>query len=208
MTGIILGIVTVVLIIVCAFITLIVLMQRASSNAGLGASLGGGAAESALGGGASNVLVKGTIIGAILFFVLSFGLYLGHMANYENALAQEDGGALPTLESLPEVEKPTLPALPDAENAPEPTNGTGTSEVDVAPPAGNTMLGTGDDAATVEEADNSIDPSLLDNPDQDGLPQSQDSFLSVPELPTSSNGEGSMFDQPATETPDSSGSSE
>ncbi len=145
--SIIIGFFTVVLLLVCGYITLIVLMQRASSNAGLGASLGGGAAESALGGGANNVLVKGTIIGAVLFFVLSFALYLGHLANYdadaaaaklpsENSLSAGNAGkpALPSLDDLPEdaatpestsasvsttlqVEAPAAPEAADADAA-------------------------------------------------------------------------------------------
>lgn len=87
-----------VLILVCAFVILIVLMQRASSNAGLGSALGGGAMESALGGGASNVLTKGTVLGASLFFLIAFGLYLGHMAAYEGEV--RPSGTLPSLEAL------------------------------------------------------------------------------------------------------------
>ncbi|WOO43376.1 preprotein translocase subunit SecG [Rubellicoccus peritrichatus] len=83
MLTILIGFFTVVLVLICAYVVLIVLMQRASTNAGLGSALGGGAMESALGGGASNVLTRGTVLGAALFFSLAFILYLGHMANYE-----------------------------------------------------------------------------------------------------------------------------
>lgn len=134
MSGIILGFFTVVLILICGYIALIVLMQRASSNAGLGAALGGGAAESALGGGASNVLIRGTIIGAVLFFVVSFGLYLGYMANYEAARSEADL-TLPGISAMPAEDAADKPALPDLSEIPESTVGTMTSPVTVTAPA-------------------------------------------------------------------------
>ncbi len=132
MSGLILGFFTVVLILICGFITLIVLMQRASANSGMGAALGGGAAESALGGGASNVLVKGTIIGAALFFILSFGLYLGYMANYDAAQLQK-GAALPGMSEM-EADS-SKEALPDLTDVPTSTSGSGTSSVEVTEPS-------------------------------------------------------------------------
>ncbi|MDR2982443.1 MAG: preprotein translocase subunit SecG [Puniceicoccales bacterium] len=66
---------------VCLFAVLAILMQRPSANAGMGAALGGGAAESAFGGDAANVLNKVTYGLITIFFVLSFGLYLGFLAN-------------------------------------------------------------------------------------------------------------------------------
>jgi len=84
MSAIIFGLMTLLLILVSGFLVLIILMQRASSNSGMGSALGGGAAESALGAGAGNVLTKGTIIGSVAFFVLSFGLYLGLLAQADD----------------------------------------------------------------------------------------------------------------------------
>lgn len=146
MSGLILGFFTVVLILICGFITLIVLMQRASANAGMGASLGGGAAESALGGGASNVLVRGTIIGAALFFIVSFGLYLGYMASYdEQQLAK--GAALPGMSEFEtEAPLPDLTDIPATTQAPDSTSGSGTAAVEVTAPASEAAK----DAATTE----------------------------------------------------------
>lgn len=70
----------VVLVLVALFMVLLVLMQRGSSQGGLGTAFGGGAAESAFGAETSNILTKATIGAAILFFVLSLGLYLGYVA--------------------------------------------------------------------------------------------------------------------------------
>ncbi|MGF1482809.1 MAG: preprotein translocase subunit SecG [Opitutales bacterium] len=64
------------LILVCAFMVIVILMQRASSNAGLGSALGGGAAESAFGGATSNVLIRATVTAAVIFFVLAYALHL------------------------------------------------------------------------------------------------------------------------------------
>ncbi|WP_309397474.1 preprotein translocase subunit SecG [Cerasicoccus maritimus] len=90
MSAIIFGLLTLLLILVSGYLILIILMQRASS-AGMGSAMGGGAAESALGAGAGNVLTKGTIIGAVAFFILCFGLYLGNLA------VAEEGGPANTL---------------------------------------------------------------------------------------------------------------
>jgi preprotein translocase subunit SecG len=57
----------------CAFMGLIILMQR-SKQEGLGAAFGGGFTESVFGAQTSNVLVKATVWAAILFFVLSITL--------------------------------------------------------------------------------------------------------------------------------------
>lgn len=109
MTAIFIGFFTVILILVSAFLVLVVLMQRASSNSGMGSALGGGAAESALGGEAGNVLTRATIIGAVLFFVLAFGLYLAHMSSMDSGSAYGTG-ALPSL-SAPEEETDAITVL-------------------------------------------------------------------------------------------------
>lgn len=57
----------------CAFMGLVILMQR-SKQEGLGAAFGGGFTESVFGAQTSNVLVKATVWASILFFVLSITL--------------------------------------------------------------------------------------------------------------------------------------
>ena len=76
MGALFISLLTLVLILISAFIILLVLMQRTSQSGGMGAALGGGAAESAFGSEANNVLTKATIYGTIAFFVLSLGLFL------------------------------------------------------------------------------------------------------------------------------------
>jgi protein translocase SecG subunit len=64
---------TVGLVFLCFFLILIILMQRSSGMGG--ASFGSGAAESAFGGQANQVLVKATAYAIIAFFILSFVAY-------------------------------------------------------------------------------------------------------------------------------------
>ena len=68
------------LFVVCILVVLIILMQKPSANAGMGAALGGGAAETVFGGESANVLSRMTTTLTVPLFVLSFGLYLGFVA--------------------------------------------------------------------------------------------------------------------------------
>ncbi|MBE6414848.1 MAG: preprotein translocase subunit SecG [Verrucomicrobiaceae bacterium] len=79
MSSILIGIFTLVLVIICILLVLVILMQRPNANAGMGAALGGGAAEGMFGGEAGNVLTKATVRLTVLFFVISAGLYLGYI---------------------------------------------------------------------------------------------------------------------------------
>ena len=107
--SLLLGILTFILIIVSLFLVMVVLMQK-SKDGGMGAALGGGAAEAAFGADTSNVLSKSTIYAAVLFFGLAFVLYLGRIyeRNHAKTLA---GSALPTI---------AVPAAPTAAPAAAP----------------------------------------------------------------------------------------
>lgn len=107
---------TFVLILISMFLILVVLMQRASSSGGMGAAFGGGVAEQTFGAETGNILTKATIWTAIAFFVISLGLYLGHMANAREAkagISVED-----TLSSIPAVTAPAETAPADSVAAP------------------------------------------------------------------------------------------
>ena len=104
--SILLGILTFVLILVSIFLVLVVLMQK-SKDGGMGAALGGGAAEAAFGADTSNVLTQATKYLAITFFILAFGLYLGRLYEHTHAKAAA-GTALPTMTST----APATPASP------------------------------------------------------------------------------------------------
>jgi preprotein translocase subunit SecG len=80
MGALFISLLTLVLILISAFVILLVLMQRTSQSGGMGAALGGGAAESAFGSETNNILTKGTIYGIIAFFLVSLGLFLIYQA--------------------------------------------------------------------------------------------------------------------------------
>lgn len=105
--SILLGILTFVLILVSVFLVLVVLAQK-SKDGGMGAALGGGAAEAAFGAETANVLTRATKYSAILFFALAFMLYLGRI--YERKTAVASGGALPTIAVPASAPVTTAPA--------------------------------------------------------------------------------------------------
>jgi len=87
------------LVIISVLMVLVILAQRAKSDGGVGAALGGGMAEAAFGGGSSNVLSKLTRYAAVTFFVLSFVLYLGHLYQ-KNQITDLDAPGLPSSPGL------------------------------------------------------------------------------------------------------------
>lgn len=107
--SIIIGIGTFVLIIVCVFLVLVVLAQKAKNDGGVGAAMGGGMTEATFGAETGNVLTKATINASIAFFVLSFLLYLGHI--YQRSHGTDSSGALPTI-NAPAAPAPATPAEP------------------------------------------------------------------------------------------------
>jgi preprotein translocase subunit SecG len=110
MISVFIGIGTFLLILVAIALILVVLAQRAKSDGGM-AAMGGGMMESTFGPDTSNVLSKFTIRATIVFFVLSFLLYLG----YVRIRSQGAGGkgALPNVSAVS-----TLPAIPAGKPAP------------------------------------------------------------------------------------------
>jgi len=161
MAEVLIGLFTVILVLISIFVVLVVLMQRASSNAGMGSALGGGAAESAFGGETGNVLTKATIYGVAAFFVIALGLYLGQMAlTYDDRLETEayrettigagDEEASPEADGAADAEQTVSPEarLPDPDfQLPEPDAGAG------AP-------------AEPQEPANSADEAAGENPDE------------------------------------------
>ena len=123
--SIVLGILTFILILVSLFIVLVVLAQK-SKDGGMGAALGGGAAEAAFGAETGNVLSKSTIYAAILFFILAFALYLGRI--YESKHASVAAGS-----ALPTIAAPA--AAPAAGQSSAPAAGTVSVPVTTTPPA-------------------------------------------------------------------------
>ncbi len=114
--SILIGIFTFTLVLISAFLILIVLMQK-SKDGGMGAALGGGVTESTFGAETGNVLTRATIKAAIAFFVICFGLYLGHI--YMRKQAAATGEVLPSLSAAPApAATPAAPSAPTPAPAP------------------------------------------------------------------------------------------
>ncbi len=109
--NLLIGIFTFLLILVSLFLVLVVLMQKAKSD-GAVAALGSSGMESTFGAETGNVLSKATINAAILFFVISFGLYLANVYQAKHREAAES--------KLPTVTAPSA-ATPAATPAPAPS---------------------------------------------------------------------------------------
>src|SRR5882757_5395745 len=105
--SILLNLLTAVLILVSIFLILVVLAQKAKDG-GMGAALGGGAAEAAFGAETGNVLTKATINASIAFFLISFGLYLAHVYQAKH-VGQNEAGRLPAI-AAPITTTPSTPA--------------------------------------------------------------------------------------------------
>ena len=73
MSGLFISFFSILLLLLSLFLVLIILIQRASTQAGLGTAFGGGFTESAFGAQAGNVLTRSTILACSIFFILSFG---------------------------------------------------------------------------------------------------------------------------------------
>ena len=111
--SLLIGVLTFILVVTSLFLVLIVLMQRAKTDGGVGAAMAGGATESAFGAETNNVLSGATIKGAIVFFVLSFALYL---ANIYQAKHHVGGDS-----KLPTVNAPAIAPKAEATKCCAPT---------------------------------------------------------------------------------------
>ncbi|HSH10040.1 MAG TPA: preprotein translocase subunit SecG [Oceanipulchritudo sp.] len=101
MLNILISLLTFALILISLFLVLVILMQRANSNAGMGSAFGGGVAESAFGTETTNVLVKATKWSALAFFVIALVLYLLFMSR-EGSVGKVQESDLP---DIPVVEQ-------------------------------------------------------------------------------------------------------
>ena len=126
------------LFLVCLLVVLVILMQRPSANAGMGAALGGGAAETVFGGESANVLSKMTTTLTVILFVLSFGLYLGFVAREKPSVKALDAAATaaPAAPAAAAAAAPAAPApvaAPVAKPQPTPTPAASTPVKPAAP---------------------------------------------------------------------------
>ncbi len=123
MSGFLVSTAIVLLFLVCILAVLVILMQKPSANAGMGAALGGGAAESVFGGESANVLTKITSFLTVLLFLLSLGLYLAFVAGEKREASALDALAKPAAGETPApvpVVTPTSEVKPVAPAPAEP----------------------------------------------------------------------------------------
>ena len=93
----------------CLFMGLVILMQR-SKQEGLGAAFGGGVTDALWGAQTSQVLVKATVVAAVIFFMLSITL--------ARLYSMRESTAPPTSSVQQELEKSAaLTPAPSATNA-------------------------------------------------------------------------------------------
>lgn len=120
MSGFLVPAAIVLLFAICILGVLVILMQRPSANAGMGAALGGGAAETVFGGESANVLTKITGVLTFLLFVLSFGLYLAFIAAEKRPESSLDQLAKPAAGETP-APVPVVPQPEAVKPAPQST---------------------------------------------------------------------------------------
>jgi protein translocase, SecG subunit len=112
--SIVIWLLTFVLVLLSVFLVLVVLMQKSKSDGGVGAALGGGMTEATFGADTGNILATLTRNGTIVFFVLSFGLYLAHIYRHQDDRTKV---TLPSMEAEAEVPAATAvetPAAPES----------------------------------------------------------------------------------------------
>jgi preprotein translocase subunit SecG len=121
------GILTFFLVINCAVLILLVLVQLPKKDAGAGLAFGGGAADALFGAGSGNALTKITKYAAVIFFVLTVSIgvlqdrsHRGNTAAFEKQVQQIQQTApvaVPPPAALPNNNLLTIP-LTAATNAP------------------------------------------------------------------------------------------
>jgi len=108
-------------VIVCVVMTLMILMQRPKQE-GLGAAFGGGMTDQMFGARTTNVLQRGTVWFASLFFVLALTLAVligkknkptGTVLDTDTAVATEVETVAEIIEPSIEEAPPTIPSLVD-----------------------------------------------------------------------------------------------
>jgi preprotein translocase subunit SecG len=123
-TDLLIDVLLVIYVLDCAFMGLVIMMQR-SKQEGLGAAFGGGITDSVFGAQTSQVLVKATVYAAIIFFALS--TLLARLYAHRAAMSGETSTVQQELsQPVAAPLKVPVPAMP--------TNSAGTPVVPTATP--------------------------------------------------------------------------
>lgn len=107
----------------CAFMGLVIMMQR-SKQEGLGAAFGGGFTESVWGAQTSQVLVKATVWAALFFFILSISL--ARLYSHRATLMEKGSAVQQELLKPVAPAKPATPAIVPGATPGTPTNSAAT----------------------------------------------------------------------------------
>jgi preprotein translocase subunit SecG len=105
--GFLIGLFTVILVLDCALLTLLVLIQLPKKDAGVGLAFGGGATDALFGAGSGNVLTKITKYAATTFFVLAVVLSMMQRNYHTRTTSAFEKGLMNT--TAPMVVPPTTP---------------------------------------------------------------------------------------------------
>ena len=149
MLNILISLLTFVLILISLFMMLVILMQRANTNSGMGSAFGGGVAESAFGTETTNILVKATKWSAVGFFLIALVLYLLFMSR-DRVGAQPASNDLPDLPVM-EQTATEVPVAMDQAVDEVPADGAASNEAEAA------AEGIGESADPLNDVLNAID---------------------------------------------------
>ena len=112
------GILTFFLVVNCAVLILLVLVQLPKKDAGAGLAFGGGAADALFGAGSGNALTKITKYATVVFFLLTLGIgFLQDQAHKGNTAAFE--------KQLQQIQSQPQPTAPSPATTPATTPNTG-----------------------------------------------------------------------------------
>ena len=119
------GLLTVVLVLNCALLILLVLIQLPKKDAGAGLAFGGAATDALFGAGTGNVLTKVTKYGTVVFFLLAMVLsvmqstyYHGDTSAFQRKVEQEGKKSPPGGQPAPpSTTVPKTTITPETSNA-------------------------------------------------------------------------------------------
>lgn len=143
--GFLIGLLTVVMVLDCAALILLVLIQLPKKDAGAGLAFGGGATDALFGAGSGNVLTKITKYAATTFFILALVLSVMQSKYHTRTTSAFEAGlqkaasplAAPAIPGQVPSTPLTLPQTPANKSAT--VSGTNALRV-VSPPAEDTNL--------------------------------------------------------------------
>jgi len=138
--GFLIGLFTVVMVLDCAILIFLVLIQLPKKDAGAGLAFGGGATDALFGAGSGNVLTKITKYAATTFFALAVVLSLMQRTYHTRTTSVfqqklQQSSPAPLIPAPPE-QAPSAPPTP----APKPAAVPGTNALRTAPAAESTNL--------------------------------------------------------------------